>query len=129
MPDITIPKEIPLPNRSHFDDQDGTRRYQMRVRWWRSGETYQDVYIGPDHSDRDGLNTPLEINHQVDYPSDEKPLFIGHYWLDGRPRPLAANIACLDYSVARPGGKLVAYRWSGEQEIQLDHYVWCDRRD
>lgn len=31
----------------------------------------------------------------------------------GVPEPLAPNIACLDYSVAKPGGKLVAYRWSG----------------
>jgi hypothetical protein len=35
--------------------------------------------------------------------------------LSGRdPVPLAPNIACLDYSVAQLGGKLVAYRWDGE---------------
>ena len=39
---------------------------------------------------------------------DEKPVFLGHYWMEGDPAPLATNIACLDYSVAKPGGKLVA---------------------
>ena len=45
---------------------------------------------------------------------DAAPCFIGHYWLDGEPSPLAPNIACLDYSIAK-AGKLVAYRWQREQ--------------
>jgi hypothetical protein len=48
---------------------------------------------------------------------------MGHYWLSGKPEPLADNIACLDYSVARPGGKLVAYRWNGEQKLLASNFV------
>jgi hypothetical protein len=46
------------------------------------------------------------------------PVFIGYYWLpDSVPRePIAPNIACLDYSVAK-GGRLTAYRWEGEQQL------------
>ena len=50
-----------------------------------------------------------------EYDASDKPCFIGHYWLSGDPEPLAPNVACLDYSVAK-NGKLVAYRWSGESQ-------------
>jgi len=37
------------------------------------------------------------------------------------------NIACVDYSVAKVGGKLVAYRWDGEQIINKDKFILVDR--
>ena len=38
------------------------------------------------------------------YPATAKPVFAGHYWLSApRPAILAANVACLDYSVAKGG--------------------------
>ena len=43
------------------------------------------------------------------------------------PAALAPNIACLDYSVAKPGGKLVAYRWDGEQTLSGEKFEWVDR--
>jgi hypothetical protein len=52
------------------------------------------------------------------YAATEPPVFVGHYWLPpGRPEPLASNVACVDYSVAKDGGKLVAYRWDGEDVL------------
>jgi len=39
-----------------------------------------------------------------------------------RPARLAANVACLDYSVAK-GGSLCAYRWDGEKEINDEKFV------
>lgn len=63
----------------------------------------------------------------MEYSHDEPPVFLGHYWLEGDPEPLAPNIACLDYSVAKPGGKLVAYRWSGERELRRENFVWVNR--
>jgi hypothetical protein len=53
----------------------------------------------------------------VEYGPEERPVHLGHYWMEGEPTPLASNTACLDYSIAKPGGKLVAYRWSGESVI------------
>jgi hypothetical protein len=32
-----------------------------------------------------------------------------------------AHTACVDFSAVR-GGTLIAYRWSGEQTIELSHY-------
>ena len=55
-------------------------------------------------------------------------MFVGHYWLDTEPEVLASNVACLDYSVAaESGGKLVAYRWDGEQSLDNDRFVFATR--
>ena len=58
-----------------------------------------------------------------EYSHFEPPVFLGHYWMEGDPKQLAQNIACLDYSVAVPGGKLVSYRWNGEQAIKDENFV------
>ena len=41
--------------------------------------------------------------------------------------PLADNIACTDYSVARAGGKLVAYQWDGEPLLLKEKFVSMNR--
>ena len=56
------------------------------------------------------------------YPSDAVPVFFGHYWMRGeKPRLLAPNVACLDWSVTE-GGPLVAYRFSGEQTLEESNF-------
>ena len=52
-----------------------------------------------------------------------KPVFVGHYWLTGTPERLSNKVACVDYSVAK-GGKLVAYRWDGELELDNSKLEW-----
>jgi hypothetical protein len=47
--------------------------------------------------------------------------------MTGVPTPLAPNIACLDYSVAKPGGKLVAYSWNSEKVLCDSNFVSVDR--
>ena len=69
----------------------------------------------------------LDDDYSVPYPTDAKPLFLGHYWMEGDIKPLAENIACIDYSVAKPEGKLVAYRWDGEQKIDTRKFVSVTR--
>ena len=56
-------------------------------------------------------------------------LRIIHACWDKHEIPLAPNIACLDYSVAKLGGKLVAYRWDGEQTLSRDKFIWVDREE
>jgi hypothetical protein len=56
------------------------------------------------------------------YPAAAPPVFFGHYWLQGQPRPQASNVACVDYSVAR-WGRLVAYRWDGETALDAEKFV------
>jgi hypothetical protein len=122
-------KEIQLPDGAYFHDKDGNRRHEIRVRWWGQGNTYKDVYMGPESALTDIPDDPIHGDHMVVYGHTEKPVFLGHYWMEGKPTPLASNIACIDYSVAKPGGKLVAYRWDGEQNIDPTKYVVCDRID
>ena len=116
-------KEIALPEGVHFYDKDRTKRHEMRVRWWDdSSTTYMTAYMGPEQYRTHIPDDPIEGNHLVEYGHHEKPVFLGHYWLEGTPIPLADNIACLDYSVAKDG-PLVAYRWSGEQVLNKGNYV------
>ena len=69
----------------------------------------------------------IEGDHLIEYGLDQPPVFLGHYWLTGEPTPLEQHVACLDYSVAMRGGKLVAYRWNGEQELREDAFVSVER--
>ena len=52
-----------------------------------------------------------------------KPVIVGHYWLTGAPELLSNKVGCVDYSVAK-GGKLVAYRWDGESELDNRKLEW-----
>jgi hypothetical protein len=42
--------------------------------------------------------------------------------LKGAPSFQKGNICCLDYSVAKEG-KLVAYRYSGEADLDISNFV------
>jgi hypothetical protein len=122
-------KEIRLPEGASFHDKDGNQRHQIRVRWWGNGTTYRDIYLGPESAITHIPDDPVAGDHMIEYAHEEKPVFIGHYWMEGAPQPLAPNIACLDYSVAKPGGKLVAYRWDGEQAIDPGGFIWVVREE
>ena len=88
------------------------------------GHTYGTYAL---QSDEIVCPVPLDqavIDAAAPYSADAKPVFIGHYWLSAtRPALLAANVACLDYSVAK-GGFLCAYRWEGEKKLTDGKFVW-----
>lgn len=121
-------KEIQLRNGTSFHDKDSTERHHIRVRWWdRGATTYKEAFMGPESARKYVPDDEIHGDHLVEYSHDEPPVFLGHYWLEGDPEPLAPNIACLDFSVANTGGKLVAYRWSGERELRQENFVWVNR--
>ena len=68
---------------------------------------------------------PLEIQTRDFYGENERPVFFGHYWLTGLPELIRDNVCCLDYSVAgyRGDGRLVAYRFDGEQKLDNRKFV------
>jgi len=123
-------KEIRLPTGRRFLDKDGNPRHQIRVKWWDSGaDTFRQAFLGPDSALSHIPEDPIDVEHLIQYASDDPPVFIGHYWMEGEPDVLAPNVACLDYSVAAPkGGKLVAYRWDGERELSRDKFVVVERK-
>ena len=122
--------EIPLPTDIEFLDKDGNPRRHIRTRWWETAKlTYRDLAIVPADVIGRIPHTPIGEDILPGY-DGEKPVFVGHYWLDGEPGPLAPHIACLDYSIARQDtadrtpGKLCAYRWDGEHELTASNFVW-----
>jgi Calcineurin-like phosphoesterase len=118
-------KEAALPGGISFQDSNGNVRTEIRTRWYLSpkGQTYRTYAL---HSDDIPCDQELDrsvIENAAPYPTDAKPVFIGHYWLSAkRPEILAKNVACLDYSQTK--GFLCAYRWQGEQRLTNDHFVW-----
>jgi len=121
-------KEVVLKSGLSYKGVDGSVWHNMRVRWWdKTASTYQEAFIGPEKMRTHIPDDEIEGDHVVDYAHHEPPVFLGHYWLEGDPVSLASNIACLDYSVAKPGGKLVAYCWQGEAVIDSENFVWVRR--
>jgi Calcineurin-like phosphoesterase len=121
-------KEIRLPDGASFRDKDGIPRHNIRIRWWDPAATnFRDAFFGPESARTHIPEDEIVGDHLVDYSHEAPPVFLGHYWMQGQPAPLACNIACLDYSVAEPGGRLTAYRWDGEQVLEKERFVWVER--
>ncbi|GAA6152711.1 metallophosphoesterase [Pseudoteredinibacter isoporae] len=120
---------LPLPDGRSLNSRDGYVRRFFRTKFWASEPaTYRDVVFQPDPLPEDIACRELdsdEKNTLLSYQDHEPPIFIGHYWLSGDPRPLRPNVACLDYSAVKDG-KLVAYRFDGEAQITQDKFVWVD---
>lgn len=120
--------EIQLPEGVEFSDKDGHARSSTRVRWYAdpTAMTLQEYSIGagdglPEEEISDEMRSGIKA-----YSKTRRPVFFGHYWLQGDPAPLAPNVACVDYSVAKEG-KLCAYQWhSGDTRINQDRFVWVE---
>ncbi len=119
--------EIVLPDCQIMVGRDGHKRNFFRTKFWaESPETYGDVVYQPDplplELEQRRL-TELEKEQLHYYPREDKPLFFGHYWLQGRPKPIRSNLACLDYSAVK-FGRLVAYRMDHEKALDVNKFVW-----
>ena len=55
--------------------------------------------------------------------SSNKPVFFGHYWLEGTPKLQTSGHVCVDYSAGK-GGPLVAYRFDGQPDLSPEGLVW-----
>lgn len=105
--------EVRLPDGVSFTDKDGHRRTTSRIAWWseRPGSWAEAVASWPeDQPPPPGTLDAAAAAGIGDffYPTQARPVFFGHYWLNGPPELQAPNALCLDYSVAK-GGPLVSY--------------------
>ena len=116
--------EVPLGKDITFKDKDNHERNKVRVQWWKKdAHTLGEIALPVNVNIRDAATLPIPEN--VPYYNDSQPpCFVGHYWLQGEPTPLSSNVACLDYSVAKEDGKLVAYRWNGEQILLQENFTY-----
>ncbi len=118
-------KEIKMPDGLSFTDNDGTKRTEIRIKWWEDPSlmTYKSISVEP----IDNLpERPIDLSElkTLDfYSANDKNVFFGHYWLVGKPSLYRENICCLDYSIAK-GGKLVAYRHNGETVLDNKNLIY-----
>jgi predicted MPP superfamily phosphohydrolase len=113
-------KEMTMPEGLFFTDKDGTKRTEIRIKWWEnpSEMTYKTISVEPIENLPEQAIKVSELKTNDYYKSQDKIVFFGHYWLRGEPSFYKNNVCCLDYSVAK-GGKLVAYRFN--EETKLDN--------
>ena len=108
-------------------DKGGHERRKARRRWWDpTATTLRSSALIPGGSRTpDGKPFPVLPDTEVDpfgrY-DDDVPVIVGHYWCQAPLELYSSLVACVDYSVAR-NGPLVAYRWSGESKLSVEHYV------
>lgn len=120
--------ELRLPDGHAIEDKAGAGRSSIRIKWYEdgAGRTYRQHHLG--HDEAPDLQIPTgELKRFEVYPPEAPPFFMGHYWMNGLPKPLAKNVACTDYSVAKRG-KLAAYRWDGETVLRAESFVWVTAR-
>ncbi|MDH6149327.1 MULTISPECIES: metallophosphoesterase [Paraburkholderia] len=114
--------EVQLPPGYFFKDKSGHTRHEARTRWWdEAATTYRLAALVPPETAVQLPDTEIPNDSRISYAAD-KPVFVGHYWMTGKPAILSPTVACVDYSAGK-GGPLVAYRWSGETELSSGHFV------
>ena len=118
---LTKGLEIALPEGCAFFDKDGHERKNVRIRWWdESSLNYQELALMPEKLRADLPEKPVPTVNRPVY-DQNKPVFFGHYWMQGDPVVQSPKMACVDYSAGN-GGPLVAYRWEGEQVLDANHF-------
>ena len=119
---VTKGPEIKLPNGQMFHDHEGTPRVDIRLQWWNEdARTYRNAAMVPTLQIPNIPDEPLPDGVEMGTDSD-KPVLVGHYWLNGRPGVRSGKVAVLDYGAAGDG-PLVAYRWGGEPALSDDKLI------
>lgn len=122
--------EMNLPEGEHFTDAEGVRRVKTRIAWWLdpSKASFAELSFQPGVSMDDVADVPPQVRSRNFYGEGERPVFFGHYWLNGNPKLIRGNVCCLDFSVAgyRGDGRLAAYRFDGEQKLDERKFVWVE---
>ena len=121
--------EMALPNGISFRDSENVRRVKTRICWWKNPKeaTLQELSMQPGVT-LPALPVPESVRRLRHYGEAERPVFFGHYWLEGKVELIRANVCCLDYSIASrfKHGKLAAYRFDGEQSLDPKKFVVFD---
>ncbi len=117
--------EFNLPSDLVIKDNLNIRRSIFRVKWWLEpiGETFKNLSFGnrftlPDYT------IPNQIIQKYDvYKPHEPIVFIGHYCMGNGSLLMAKNVCCVDACISN-GGRLAAYRYNGEKELNEDNFVF-----
>ena len=118
-------KEVPLPDGFSFKDKGGNKRTDTRIKWWDSpiGKTFREWGIAGMGIELPDESIPDKYHNFEKYSENQKPVFMGHYWLTGKPILQKKNVCCLDFSVAK-NGYLTGYQFNGERILIRENLVW-----
>lgn len=119
--------DFQLPRDLLVFDEEGRPHRSFRMKWWDvpEGKTFKDVSL-EGRFDLPAYTIPKEIIPiRKPYPKDGPIVFFGHYCLKESCNIMADNLCCVDSCVTR-SGKLLAYRWSGEEKLMKDHIIFSD---
>ena len=116
--------EYQLPGGKVFNDSDGHERGAVRLKWWKLDQLplrLHEIAVIPS---KDLDKIPDELISKSDLPpdTDARPVIFGHYWMKPGGLFLGPRHVCVDASIAK-GGKLAAYRFSGESELSPDNLI------
>jgi hypothetical protein len=88
-----------LPTSPGLRDRFGEKRSKGRLRWWENlkGKPFSKALFSPMYGNAIEEFPKAEDIRQIEpYPTDEKPVFTGHYCLEPHIEKINGNIACLD---------------------------------
>jgi hypothetical protein len=113
--------EARLPPPHSFVDKGGKVRHHVRVKWWADeacnwrqvAMSVPDISQIPDTPLPDNLLTTI-------YPSEDKPVFFGHYWMSGELKLQSSNTLCLDYSAGTVGPLVTYTHVTGREKLSLE---------
>ena len=124
--------EHPLPDGISFADAEGNTRKDVRLKWWKFDQLPLSLRELADVPPKALKNIPDKQISSLDSldlleaqpDTDARPVIFGHYWMKPKPDDLflGPRHVCVDASIAN-GGKLAAYRFSGESELSPDNLV------
>lgn len=120
---LTKGLEVSLPAGHSFLDKDGHERRNVRIRWWdEQAHSYRDLALMSEEERNKLPDIAVTETGMLPSYDHRKPVFFGHYWMQGEPTLQADRMACVDYSAGK-GGPLVAYRWDGEELLDVRNFV------
>lgn len=112
--------EVKVPEPHFIIDPQGIKRNNVRVAWWHENLNQPLLNISCSSTcNMSGIPKdfyiPIHFKNHI-----KKPIFIGHYWLDGVYKILSPKVVCTDYSAGR-GDKLVAYQFDTQHPTLNNH--------
>ena len=119
--------DFQLPRDLLIFDEEGRPHRSFRMKWWDNpeGKTFKEVSI-ESRFELPAYTIPCElVKTRNPYPENAPIVFCGHYSLVEGFGIIKNNVCCVDSGVSRTG-RLLAYRWSGEEKLIKDHIMFSD---
>lgn len=121
---LTKGVSLKMPPDMRVVNNKGVAPRSFRVRWWEDlhGMTFNEASF-ESKFEMPLYTIPREIIPKTyPYPENAPILFVGHYCRGLGPHIVKTNICCIDSCVL--GSKsLLAYRWYGEKQLDIDNFV------